>query len=93
MRTSRSIVSAMYGVYHCHKKNYGFDADFEFQCKKVMDQLITAKSIHWYGHVLKNEDGHVFGRELMVDMENEGSDFDAKKDLEELGDGECMLIG
>ena len=25
----------------------------------AMDQLAVANSVHWYGHVLRREDGHV----------------------------------
>ena len=31
---------------------------------KAMDQLAMASSVHWYGHVLNREDGHVFGKAL-----------------------------
>ena len=30
----------------------------------VVDQLAMASSVHWYGHVLWREDGHVLRRAL-----------------------------
>ena len=29
---------------------------------ETMDQLAMANSVHWYGHVLRREDGHVLRR-------------------------------
>ena len=37
---------------------------------EVIDQLTKANSVRWYGHVLRREDGHVFGR--VLDFEVEG---------------------
>ena len=37
---------------------------------ETIDQLGMANSVHWYGHVLSREDGHVLKR--TVDFEVEG---------------------
>ena len=34
-----------------------------------MDQLAISNSVHWYGHVLRREDGHVLGRALDFEVE------------------------
>ena len=31
---------------------------------ETIDQLAMANSVRWYGHVLRREDCHVFGRAL-----------------------------
>ena len=36
-----------------------------------MDQLAMANSVHWYGHVLKKEDGHVLRRALYYEAEGQ----------------------
>ena len=37
---------------------------------EAMDQLTMANSVHWYGHLLRREDGHVLRR--VLDFEVEG---------------------
>ena len=37
---------------------------------EAMDQLAMASSVHWCGHVLRREDGHVL--RMAVDFEVEG---------------------
>ena len=34
-----------------------------------MDQLVMANSVHWYGHVLRREDGHVLRMALDFELE------------------------
>ena len=38
--------------------------------KETIDQLAMANSVHWHGHVLSREDGHVF--RWTLDFEVEG---------------------
>ena len=36
-----------------------------------MDQFAMACSVHWYGYVLRREDGHVFRRALDFEVEGQ----------------------
>ena len=48
--------------------------DFMFMLglNETMDQLSMANSAHWYGHVLRREDGHVLRRILHFEVEGQG---------------------
>ena len=37
---------------------------------ETIDQLAMTSSVHWYGHVLRREDGHILRR--VFDFEVEG---------------------
>ena len=39
--------------------------------KETIDQLAMANSVHWYGHVLRREDGHVLRRALDFEVEGQ----------------------
>ena len=57
-RAVRSMVSAMCDV---QLKDRKISTDFMFMLvlSETIDQLAMTKSVHWYGHVLRREDGHV----------------------------------
>ena len=38
---------------------------------ETMDQLSMANSVHWYGHVLWREDGHVLRRALDFEVKGQ----------------------
>ena len=38
---------------------------------ETIDQLALANSVHWYGHVLRREDGHVLRRALDFEVEDQ----------------------
>ena len=38
---------------------------------ETMDQLAMANNVHWYGHVLRREDGHVLRRALDFEVEGQ----------------------
>ena len=38
---------------------------------KTTDQLAMSSSFHWYGHVLRREDGHVLRRALDSEVEGQ----------------------
>ena len=44
---------------------------FMLGLKKTMDLLAMANSVHWYGHVLRREDGHVLRRALDFEVEGQ----------------------
>ena len=41
------------------------DLMFMLGLRETMDQLAMANSVHWYGHVLCRDDGHVSRRALV----------------------------
>ena len=38
---------------------------------ETIDQLTMTNSVHWYGHVLKREDGHVLRRGLDFEIDGQ----------------------
>ena len=38
---------------------------------ETIDQLAIASSVHWYGHVLRTEDGHYLRRALNFEIEGQ----------------------
>ena len=46
---------------------------------KTIDQLIIANSVHWYGHVLRREDGHALRRALDFEVEGQRNKARSKK--------------
>ena len=69
MRTERSMVRAMCGV-QLKDIERSTGLIFLLGLNETMDQLAMANSVHWYGHVLRREDGHFLRR--AVDFEVEG---------------------
>ena len=58
------------------------DLMFILGVKEIIDQLAMENSVHWYGHVLRREDGHVLRRALDFKVEGQRK---AKEDMEEAG--------
>ena len=46
-----------------------------FCLSETVDQLAMAISVHWYGHVLRREDGHVCRRALHFDVEGQRKEY------------------
>ena len=44
---------------------------FMLGLSETIDQLAIANSVHWYGHVLRREDGHVMRRALNFEVEGQ----------------------
>ena len=61
--TERSVVRAMCRVQLKDRK-LSTDLMLMFGWNETIDQLAIANSVHWYGHVLRREDGHVLKRAL-----------------------------
>ena len=38
---------------------------------EASNPLVESNSVHWYGHVLRREDGHVFRRALDFEVEGQ----------------------
>ena len=60
------MVRAMCRVQLKDRKRHT-DLMFMQGLKETMDQLAMANSVHWYGHVLRREDGDVLRRALDVE--------------------------
>ena len=43
---------------------------FIFSLNGTIDQFTMANSVHWYGHVLRREDGHVLRRAIEFEVES-----------------------
>ena len=64
------MVRAMCGVQLKDIKR-STDLMFMLGFNETMDQLIMANSVHWYGHVLRREDGHVLRMALYFKVEGQ----------------------
>ena len=62
-RTERSMVRAMCGVQLKDRKR-STDLMFMLSLKETMDHLAMASCVHWYGQVLRRENGHILRRAL-----------------------------
>ena len=58
------------------------DLMFMLGLKETIDRLAMANSVHWYGHVLRREDGHVLRRALDFEVEGQRK---AKEYMEKAG--------
>ena len=63
------MVRAMCGVQLKDRKR-STDLMVMLGWKKTIDQLAISNSVHWHGHVLRREDGHILRKAL--DLEAEG---------------------
>ena len=46
---------------------------------KTIDQLAMANSVHWYGYVLRREDGHVLRSALDFEVGGQGKKWRLKR--------------
>ena len=68
-RTDRSMVTAMCGVLLKDRKR-STDLMFMLGLNEAIDQLAMTTSVHWYGDVLRREEGNFLRR--TSDFEVEG---------------------
>ena len=64
------MVRAMFGVQLKDRKR-SMDLMFMLSFNETMYQFTMANSVHWYGHVLRREDGHVLRRVLEFEVEGQ----------------------
>ena len=62
-RTQRAMVRAMCGAKLMEKKRTE-DLMEILGLKETVVQMAKANGVKWYGHVLRRDDGHVFGKAL-----------------------------
>ena len=67
--TERSTVRAMCGVQLKNRK-ISKDLMLMLGLNESIDQLAMANSVHWYGHVLWREDGHILRRAFDFEVES-----------------------
>ena len=63
------MVRAMCGVQLKDRKRSTY-LMFVLGLSETIDQLAMANSAHWYGHVLRREDGYVLRRALDFEAES-----------------------
>ena len=58
----------MRGVQH---GTVQYNTDMMLGWNETIDQLAMAHSVHWYGLVLRREDGHALRRALDIEVEGQ----------------------
>ena len=61
--------------------------------KETIDQLTMANSVHWYGHVLRREDGHIIRRVLDFEVESQWKKGRPKRTWKLQVEGESVKFG
>ena len=69
VKVERSFVIVMCGVQLRDRK---ISEDLVLCLNETINQLTMINSVHWYGHVLRREDGHV--SKIALNFEVEGHD-------------------
>ena len=83
---------AMCGVQLKDRKR-STDLMFMLGSCKTIDRLAMANSVHWYGHVLRREDGHVLRNALDFVVEGQMKKGRPKMTLKKQVDEESVKIG
>ena len=86
------MVRAMCGVLLKDRKR-SMDLMFMLGLKETADQLAMANIVHWYGHVLRREDGHVLGRSLDFEVEGQRKKGRPKRAWKRQVEEESMKVG
>ena len=89
------MVRAMCGVQLKHRKR-STDFMLMLDVSETIDQLAMANSVHWHGHVLRREDGHVLRKAIIKALKKKWRPKRTwKKQVEEesakVGLGRCTL--
>ena len=91
-RTPASMVRAVCGV-QLKDRNRSMDFMSMLGLSETMDQLTTANSVHWYGRVLRREDGHVLRRALDFEVEGQRKKWRPKRTCKKQVEEESVKIG
>ena len=59
----------------------------------MVDQLAMANSVHWYGDVLRREDGHVLKRAFDIEFEGQRKRVKLKRTWKKLVEEESVKVG
>ena len=57
--------------YSSKTEKRSVDLMIRLNLNETIVHLAMANSVHWYGHVLRREDGHVLRRALYVEVEGQ----------------------
>ena len=90
--TERSMVRAMCGVQPKYRKR-STDLILMLGFKETIHQMAMASSVHWYGHVLRREDGHVIRRALDLEVEVQRKKGRPKRTWKKQVEEERMKVG
>ena len=60
---------------------------------ETIDQFSMANGVHWYGHVLIREGGHVLRKVLVLEVEGQGKKGRLKRTLKKQVKEESVKIG
>ena len=60
---------------------------------ETIDQLAMANNVHWYGHVLRREDGHVLRMALDFEVEDQRKKGRPKRSWKKQVEEESVKIG
>ena len=67
--------------------------DLMLGLNEAMDQLPMASCVHWYGHVLRREDGHVLRRALDFEVEGQRKNVKPKSTWKRQVEEESVEFG
>ena len=90
--TERSTVGAMCGVQLKDGKR-STNLMMMLGLNEATDQLPIANSVHWYGHVLRREDGVVLRRVLDFEVEGHGKKGRSNRTWKKQVDEESVKVG
>ena len=60
---------------------------------ETTDRVAMANSVHWYGHVLQREDGHVLRMVLDFEVEGQRKKVMPKRTWKKKGEEESVKVG
>ena len=86
------MVRVMCGVQLKDKKR-STDLIFMLGLNETIDQLAMATSVHWYGQVLRREDGHVLRRVIDIEVEGQTKKGRPKRTWKRQVEEESVKIG
>ena len=86
------MVRVICGVQLKDKNTYT-DLMIMLGLNEAIDQLAMASIVHWYGHVLRREDGHVLRRALKIEVEGQMKKGRLKRTWKKQVEEECVKVG
>ena len=86
------MVRAMCGVQPKDRKR-STDLMFMLGLNEALDQLAMVNSVHWYGHVLRREDGLILGRALDFEVEGQSKKGMPKRTWKRQVEEESVKVG
>ena len=92
LKVKRSIVTEMCGVQLNDRKR-STDLIFMLGLKETIDQLAMAHIVHWYGHVLRREDGYILRRALDYEVDGHRKKARLKRMWKKQIEGKSMKVG